>query len=107
MQKTLKDLILKWNNLPAKEKEGSMAQALMDAKNTFISDYNLKIADGSHPGVRELDDESVTTAMMLDGIRNFLSTGSLNVPGLPNIMEVGMTMGIIDDFTLPILDEVE
>jgi hypothetical protein len=107
-QDTLRRLIERWDKLPAKEKEGVMVDALSSARDTFVNTYNIYAANS--PGnLKEISDDDVSLDKMLRGIRQFLSTGVFSIEGIaaPNMIEVGGVTGIMDDFSMPIIDATE
>jgi hypothetical protein len=107
LRKTVQELILKWSNLPERKRNEVMKAALNDARESYIVNYNLIVEDGHHPGMKPLDKSQISDEMMLEGIRQFISTGFLRVPGIPDVMDIFAIIGIVDDFTMPIVDEVE
>ncbi len=105
LQKTLKDLLLEWNKLPVEEKEKPMAEAIADARDSFVYTYNTNVDDGKHPGLKEISRNDITSEMMIQGIRRFLSEGEMRIDGIANVIDSIGAMNIIDDFTIP-LNEV-
>lgn len=104
LRKRLKALIIEWDRTHGEKRERSMALAIMDAKDEFIEHYNNTVDDGNHTGMREISDEDISDTVMMEAIRQFLSTGELHINKVSNILNYGSTVSVLDEFTSVLSD---